>query len=133
MSILECGLDLRNICIYKHARQYLLSYKNYSSTGAWRANVRNVNFHSGCLGRCATLWCISLQRSLQWCSWEIQKIKTSKTSFHFLFSLNYSQHTTYSQLWCNCKFQETLQPSFLHFCQGMLCRGCILYIVNNNE
>ena len=102
-----------------------------SSTGAWMANVRNVNFHSGSLGCCASMcWVILFlgEAPLQWCSWEIQEIKTSKTSFHIrnnsVFTITVcTLHTANSGV---TEFQETLQSSFLCFCQDML---CILYIV----
>ena len=126
-------------CIYKHACQYL-SFKSFSFTiaNAWRTNLHNINCSLGGLGR----WDSSLlllPRSLYRSSWEIQKTEISKTWFHtrdntFCFhSIAACTCTTHSQL-CNCKFQETLQPS-LRSCQGMLCTVCIatLYIVSSRS
>ena len=60
---------------------------------------------------------------------KIQEIKTSKTSFHIrnnsVFTITVcTLHTANSGV---TEFQETLQSSFLRFCQDML---CILYIVS---
>ena len=128
MSILECGLDLkeRNLKKYRYlatnmhiSLQFLPQTRAYSDSfiSEWRANILDIYWGPGGLG-CWALGCISLP--LHWCSWEIQKPKTSKTWFHIrnntLFScpppFNFSMHTTYSQLWCLRKFQETCSLAF---------------------
>ena len=58
---------------------------------------------------------------------------TQETTLSVFTQLQHA-HALHTANICNCKFQETLQPS-LRSCQGMLCTVCIatLYIVSSRS